>query len=138
MAGFVEPPKAGKRTFVQQAGMLVAVAGIWIVTCVFPVTFMLLMGYSCVNGTTTLGTRARSYYGRGGDATHRRAPEAPVVSRRRRLLRGGALAASLGIPLAALAVAAHSRPAGVHWYYVLIALAGLAVVIALSTVIGHR
>jgi hypothetical protein len=140
MAGFIDAPDpdAGKPTLLRQAGSFVMLGVVWMITWVFPVTFMLLMGYSGVNSTNTLAGRARSHYGAGPEAAGTRPPPAPPVPRWRRLLRAILLAVSVGLPLAGLAWAAHSRPAGVHWYYVLAALAGLSLALALTAIAARR
>jgi hypothetical protein len=139
MAGFLSPPDPGAaKSPLWRRGARLALAGVvWVGTWVFPATFMLVMAFGCVNSTNALGTRARAYY--GGDG----ALEAPAVSSARpplltRAIRAAALALSIGIPLAALAISAHSRPAGIHWYYVLAALLGVSLVLGLSARTARR
>jgi hypothetical protein len=140
MAGFIDAPNpdAGKPSLLRQAGSVAMIGVVWMVTCVFPVTFMLLMAYSCANSTNTLARRALSYYGGGPEATGTRPPSVPPVPRSKRLLRAILLAVSVGVPLGGLAWAAHSRPAGIHWYYVLAALGGLSLALALTALAARR
>jgi hypothetical protein len=88
------------------------------------------MAFACVSSTQSLASRARAYYG-GGDVLEVKSAREPA-SLRTKVGRGILLALSIGIPIAALAISAHFRPAGIHWYYVLITLAGISVVLGLS------
>jgi hypothetical protein len=138
MAGFIDPPKPGRTTILRRIVSVVALVVVWIITCIVPVTFMLLMAYSSTSSTTALASRARSYYGGATDSPAPSLPRAHRVPRGKRLVRAIIVGVSVAIPLAALAVAATERPAGIHWYYVLIALAAQALVISLSTALARR
>jgi hypothetical protein len=132
MAGFLSPPDPdAPKTPLWRRGLGLAGAGVlWGITWIFPATFMLAMAFACVSSTQSLASRARAYYG-GGDALEVKTAREPA-SLRTKVGRGILLALSIGIPIAALAISAHFRPAGIHWYYVLITLAGISVVLGLS------
>jgi hypothetical protein len=140
LAGFLAPsePGATDPPRWRQAASLLGVTAVWALTWIVPVTFMLLMGFSCVTSTRMLAERALSHYSHDSERAPREpSPRAPE-SRRTRLLRGAAIAVSVGIPLVLLGVSAQSRPAGIHWYYVLAGLLGLSLVLALAAVSARR
>jgi len=140
LAGFLTPKEAdaAKPPHWRQVLSLVVGVAIWALTWIVPVTFMLLMAYSCVTSTKILANRALSYYGHEGEqAAGQPPPEAPVA-RRTQLVRGAAITISVGVPLGALAVSAQAKPAGIHWYFVLAALLGLSLVLALGALSARR
>ena len=139
IAGFLPPldPSAPKPRLWRRALGLVIAGVLYAVTWIFPVTFMLAMAFSCVNSTNDLASRVSAYY--GGDGAADSLPSSGAqVALGTRVLRALALALSVGIPLAALAVSAHSHPAGIHWYYVVAALLGVSLVIGLSAHASRR
>ena len=116
---------------------LVIGGALYAVTWIFPVTFMLAMAFSCINSTNDLASRVSAYYG-GDAAADSLPPSGAPVALGTRVLRALALALSIGVPLTALVVSAHSRPAGIEWYYVLAALLGVSLVIGLSARASRR
>jgi hypothetical protein len=96
------------------------------------------MAYSCVTSTKVLASRALSYYGHGTDQAAGQLPPETPVPRRTQLVRGAAITISVGVPLAVLGVAAQAKPAGIHWYFVLAALLGLSLVLALAALSARR
>jgi hypothetical protein len=139
VAGFLPPPDPAAATPPRwRRGLSVAIGGaLYAVTWIFPITFMLAMAFSCVNSTNDLASRVSAHYGAGA-APDSLPPSGAPVAVGTRVLRALALALSIGVPLAALAVSAHSRPAGIEWYYVLAALLGLSLVIGLSARASRR
>lgn len=116
----------------------VAFGGVlWAVTWIFPLTFMLAMAFSCVSSTNNLADRALVHYGTvdGRSGVRRSDPDA---TRRTRILRAAAIALSIGLPLAAVALAVKERQTGVSWLSVLGAIVGLAMVITLGASRARR
>jgi hypothetical protein len=123
-------------------GLLMSSA-VWILTWVFPVTFMIAMAWSCERHTRELGARALAYYaGDPADATRavraavrRGDPEPPS----RRLLRSLTLSVSVAVPIAFVAYADHVRKAtGISWIAAVGALVAVSVVIAVTVVARSR
>lgn len=139
LGGFIEAPdpNAAKGSRLKTALSVGGFAAIWIVTCVVPVTFMLLMAFGCISGTKTLAGKAVAFYGEAHH-TSERPPPAPPIPLRTRILRGALIALSVGVPLGALAVAVTLKPAGVDFPYVLIALVCLSLVITLAVMSARR
>jgi hypothetical protein len=139
IAGFLPPPDPAKPKppLWRRALGLVIAGALYAVTWIFPVTFMLAMAFSCVNSTNDLASRVSAHYGGGASADSLPSSGAPVALGTR-VLRALALVLSIGIPLAALAVSAHSHPAGIEWYYVAAALLGVSLVIGLSARVSRR
>ena len=104
---------------------------LWAVTWIFPLTFMLAMAFSCVSSTNALADRTLEHYGTGEPRPGGRERD-PDASRRTRILRGAALALSVGLPLATLGLAVKQRETGVNWYTALGVLVGLAIVLAFA------
>lgn len=140
LAGFLTPrePGAAEPPRWRQVLALAVAGAIWAITWIVPVTFMLLMAFSCVTSTKTLAERALAYYGDDTDQAPDQPPPDAPVARRTQLLRGAMITISVGVPLAALAVSAQSHPAGIHWYYVLAALLGLSLVLVLAALSARR
>jgi hypothetical protein len=132
MAGFLSAPDPGApKTPLWRRTIGLTVAGVlWAITWIFPATFMLAMAFAGVSSTNSLASRARTYYG-GGDALEVEAAREPA-SLRTKIARGILLALSIGVPIGALVISAHFRPAGIEWYWVLITLAGISLVLGLS------
>jgi hypothetical protein len=118
---------------------ILAAGGIWILTCVMPITFMILMSWSCESSTRQIGSIAIGYYGEP--------PEEPSGTRLqkikaglrpdpgrggRRFVRWGLLAVSVGVPVTFLALSVNRNLSSVHWLHVVGALAGLSLVIAFA------
>jgi hypothetical protein len=139
LAGFLPPPDPSKPESPAWRRYMGLAAGgfLYAITWIFPVSFMLVMAFSSVNSTRALAARADAYYG-GGTAPAALPPSRPHVPLVTRVVRTLLVGLSVGIPLAGLAVSAHSRPAGIHWYYVLAALLGVSLVIGLSASTARR
>jgi hypothetical protein len=124
------------------AGLTVG-AAIWAATWIFPVSFMLAMAWGCESHTRQLGRRAIALYG-GEAATAEAAIEA--ADRRqdeghdlRAILRAGALALSVAIPIAFIAYVDRLRQTtGVNWLGAAGAVVALSLVIAVGVVASRR
>jgi hypothetical protein len=138
LAGFLAPsaPSAAEPPRWRQALSLLGFAAVWAITWIVPVTFMLLMAFSCATSTRILADRALTYY--GGDSERVVPPTLPETLRRIGFVRGAVITLSVGVPLAAPGISAQSHPAGIHWYYVLAALLGLSLVLALAALSTRR
>jgi hypothetical protein len=143
--GFLAPPKArGGIRFVRLRtifGVLVGL-GIWVVTWVFPVTFMIAMAWGCEAHTRQLFRRTVMHYSDDPETSgphHARLELArdPDYSPRH-LIGAGAVTLSIAAPIAFLAYAIHVRnTVGLNWVSGLAALVAVSVVIAM-VVLGSR
>lgn len=121
-------------------GTLVATL-IWLITWVFPVTFMIAMAWACESHARKLGDRTMRFY--GGEAA--RAEAAAAGGRdtdrgrtKRELLRGLLIVFSVAIPVAFVAYADRVRQTtGINWLGALGALVAASIVVA-TTVIASR
>jgi hypothetical protein len=139
-AGFLSGPAPGeeprKRSLPRRVLSVVFGIGLWVITWVFPITFMIAMSWACENDTRTLGDRAVIYggtegvRGRPGLAPARLAG-AKLTTRRRVLIRTSLLILSLAIPLGFITLAV-SNPFKHAPIFAIAGLVGLAIVIALS------
>jgi hypothetical protein len=124
------------------AGLAIGGA-VWAATWIFPVSFMVAMAWGCETHTRQLGRRVIALYG-GEAATAQAAIEA--AERRqdrghdaRTLLRTGALALSVAVPLLFIAYVDHVRQStGVNWLGAVGALVALSLVLALALVSSRR
>jgi hypothetical protein len=117
-------------------------AGIWVLTWVFPVTFMILMAWSCETHTRQLGTRALIFY--DGEADSAQAAIGAAKGRqdrghkRRNILRATLLALSVAAPLVFVAYVIHvGKTIDIAWLGAIGALVAASVVLA-TTVIASR
>src|SRR5262249_39210071 len=140
LAGFIGGAAADeeetRRPLWRRGVLLVIGAIVWALTWIFPVTFMMLMAYSCSTSTRNLGRRATAFFG-GHPADAYIVDEADDPPRRR-FLRSAALAASVVVPLGLIAVTIRWHPGGVSWWRVLAALVGLSLVVVLSVLSSRR
>jgi hypothetical protein len=138
LAGFVSAPARGEakagRSWAGRGLTWLLAAGLFVITWVIPVTFMLAMSWSCETDTRTLGDRAIRFY---GEAPAQTLARAEPREGNRSLVHVVALVLSLGIPLGLVAVAVAEPVAHAH----LVAIAGfvgLAVVLALGARASRR
>jgi hypothetical protein len=124
------------------ASLLVG-AALWIITWVFPLTFMVAMAWTCERDARELGRRAQAYY--GGEADGVRAAIELARARRdqghgaRQIIRSVALFCSVAIPIAFVAYAEHVRnTTGVNWVAAIGAVVALSLVIATAVVARSR
>lgn len=138
-----EPPKQGWLDRIRSAASLLVAGIIWLMTWVFPATFMVLMAWGCETHARQLGRRALVLY--DGEAASVSAAIALAERRRdrghdkRTILRGIILFLSLAIPLAFIAYVDHERKTvGFNWLGALGALVAVSVVIAVGVVANRR
>lgn len=122
---------------------LLAAGGLWVITWVLPLTFMVAMAWGCEHDTRKLGWRALLFY--SGDASdaaaairaagHRTDPGHDV----RRAVRSGLIFLSVAIPVGFVAVANHIRQrTGMGLVPTLGGLVALSLVIAMSVFARSR
>jgi hypothetical protein len=123
------------------AGTLVGIA-IWVMTWVFPVTFMVMMAWGCETHARQLGRRALVFY--DGEAASVHAAIATAARRRdrghdkRALIRSVLLFLSVAIPIAFIALVDHlKKTTGINWIGALGALVAVSLVIA-TAVLASR
>jgi len=137
LGGFLNPPKDAKAPEPRARPLAVlavlAGVGIWAVTWVFPLTFMIAMAWSCERDARDLGRRAATFY--GGEA----AAMPDRQHRERRLLRSLALFLSIALPIAFVAYADRVRnTTGLNWVAAIGALVALSLVIATAVLAQRR
>jgi hypothetical protein len=122
-------------------GFLVG-AIIWVITWVFPLTFMIAMAWGCETHTRQLGRRALLFY--DGETETAQAAIAAAQERRdrghgkRASLRAALFVLSVAIPIAFVAYVNHIRQStGLSWLAAIGALVALSLVVA-TTVIASR
>ena len=123
-------------------GFLVG-ATIWVMTWVFPLSFMIFMAWSCETHARELGRRALTFY--DGEADTAQAAIAAAKQRKdpghtkREILRATLLALSFAIPIAFVAYADHeSQSTGLTWLGALGALVAASLVIATIVIASRR
>jgi hypothetical protein len=130
LAGFMSPAADAPRPSPARRAATAFVGGaVWVCTWVFPITFMVLMAWTCESATRTLANRVDEFYGG--------APAADVaLPRRARLARVAVMAVGLVFPLGLIAAAASARGHGhpLIWVSVLASITGLALVAGLAMV----
>jgi len=144
--GFLSPPSS--RDMNRSHAKLRAVLGLilgaaaWVLTWVFPVTFMVLMAWSCERDARRMGWKALAFY--GGEAATSEAAIAAARSqheeghRRLKLLRAGALTLSIVLPIAFIAAAVHVRNTrGVNGFSAAGALVALSLVVAITVILNR-
>jgi hypothetical protein len=117
-------------------------ATIWVLTWVFPLTFMIAMAWSCETHTRQRGRRALIFY--DGEAETAQAAIAASRERqdrghgKRASLRAAFLVLSVAIPIAFVAFVNHVRQStGISWLAAIGTLVALSLVVA-TTVIASR
>ena len=115
--GFLSPPSSRDMDrphakLLAAAGLIVGAAA-WVFTWVFPVTFMILMAWSCERDARKMGWKALAFY--GGEAATTEAAIAAARLRRdaghtwRQFVHAGAITLSVALPIAFIAIAVHYR-----------------------------
>jgi hypothetical protein len=145
--GFLSPPK--KRSPIGRRAKLLTVAGllfatiVFVITWVFPVTFIIAMAWGCESHTRGLGRRVAAFYG-GEATTTRRAitasrSERDAGHRKRRTIHTLSLFLSIAIPIAFVAFVVHVRSTTVaNGLGAAGALVALSLVTATTVVATHR
>jgi hypothetical protein len=138
-----EPPKNRWVARIRSAVSLLVGAAMWVVTCVFPVTFMILMAWGCETHARQLGRRTLVFY--DGEAATVDAAIALAERRRDRgrdkrvVLRSVALFLSVAIPLGFVVYVDHvQNTVGVNWLGALGALVAVSVVVAIGVIANRR
>jgi hypothetical protein len=123
----------------RQAITLVAAAAIWIVTCLLPVTFMILMAWSCETSTRQLGGLALEFDSGEGVQERRRfqRPHLPPEAHRgrRQFVRWLLLVLSIALPVALLVFSVAQRDALPDTGRAVASLVGLSLVIVLAVLL---
>ena len=119
-------------------GLMLGVA-VWLFTWVFPVTFMVVMAWSCERDGRHMGRKVRDSY--GGEAATTEAANAAARllydegHNWRNLVHASAFALSIALPIAFVAVAIRVRNTrGVNGFTAAGALVALSLVIAITMV----
>lgn len=138
-----KPPKQRWVDRLRSAASLIVGVTVWLLTWVFPVTFMVLMGWGCETHARQLGRRALIFY--DGEAASVDAAITLAARRhdhghdKRAIVRGIVLFLSLAIPLAFIAYVDHVRKTvGFNWLGAVGALVAISVVIAVGVVANRR
>jgi hypothetical protein len=141
--GFLSPsaaePRKGLREVLRTAFSLLLGFVIWVVTWVFPVTFMIMMAWGCETHARQLGRRTLAFY--DSEEAAARAGTAAAERRhdrghnKRALARGAALFLSVAVPIGFVAYANHVRKStGLNWLTALGALVAVSLVIATAVI----
>lgn len=142
LAGFMESsdepreePSFGRK--VVRAVRFVVTSLIWILTWVVPVTFMLVMSWSCENDARRFGHRVLEHYGHEGDDAAIAMPQADRRSGGNRMVsaaRGLVVFVSVALPLAIMAGALTPGrgPLGLDLPQAAGALAGVALLLGVT------
>jgi hypothetical protein len=143
--GFLAPPTDNRPTRFVRAraafGFLVG-AGIWIITWVFPLTFMVMMAWGCESHTRQLFRRTVNYYSDDPDAAGPSRPSLTLLQdmdhSARHLASAFVLALTILVPLGFVAYAVHVRnTTGINLVSALGALVAVSFVLAM-VVLGNR
>ena len=145
LAGFISAPEENGPTRVTvgkkvlRAVRFVVLAGIWVLTWVVPVTFMIVMSWTCESDARRFGQRVMTLYADDRadiGVAMARADRRTGGSRAVTVARGALVVLSVALPLALIAstVLAGSGPLGVHLPQAVGALAALALVVGVSVV----
>jgi hypothetical protein len=120
------------------ASVVVGVA-IWAVTWAFPLTFMILMSWSCESSSRQLGSVALEYFSGRGDETRMTRKGLQRLRIRpdpghnlRRIVRWVLLAVSVGLPIVLLATSVTHKGQHVEWLRVAAPLVGLSLVLIVA------
>jgi hypothetical protein len=145
--GFMSPstaaPVKGVAGYLKTAyGVIVGVA-LWVMTWVFPVTFMVMMAWGCETHARQLGRRALVFY----DSEEASIRAAIAASKRRHdhghskreLIRGFLLFLSVVIPIVFIAYVNHVRKTtGINYLSAIGALVAVSLVIGTIVISGRR
>ena len=143
LAGFMTAPEENGPTHltvgqkVLRAVRFVVAAGIWVLTWVVPVTFMIVMSWTCESDARRFGQRVMTLYADDGADINRamaRADRRAGGNKAVTVARGALVVLSVALPLALIAstVLAGTGPLGIHLPQAAGVLAGLALVIGVS------
>ena len=145
--GFLSPPSS--RTMDRPHAKLLAAVGliggaaVWVFTWIFPVTFMLFMAWACERDARQMGWKALAFY--GGEAASTEGAIATARLRRdeghglRQLIGSGAIALSVALPIAFIAIAIRYRNSHgpFNEFSIAGALVALSLVIAITVAVNR-
>ena len=139
LAGFIQRDKPGAPKANRWRVVFQTVVGIviWALTWIVPVTFMIVMSWTCESDARKLGSRTIEYYGeppekRNANALARLREVRERGETRRTIIRVVGLALSLGIPIAVLAFAVIWSPKGHEWLRLVGIAAGVLLLVGLT------
>jgi hypothetical protein len=144
--GFLSAPsdkrKEGAHAWLKTAiGALFGLA-LWVITWVFPFSFMISMAWGCDSSTRTLGSRARTFYDTEPDSAQAAITAAKQQRRtgltKRQILRATLLALSFAIPIAFIAYVVEDHQTGITPLTAAGALVALSLVIATTAIATRR
>lgn len=121
-------------------GLLVGI-GIFVITWVLPVTFMIAMAWGCESHARSLGHSTMTYYGGEGAIAEAASTTGGEDQGRtgRQVLRAALVALSIAVPIAFIAYADHVRQStGINWLGALGALVAASLVIATTVIVRGR
>src|SRR5439155_25835094 len=119
--GFLSPPsgrhRGGIGDWLRDAGGLAVALTVWVITWVFPATFMIAMAWACESHSRGLFRRASDYYSRERPSvTTEVGSWRERIPTRREVVTATGLALSIAIPVGFLAYAIHVRnTVGINW-----------------------
>lgn len=137
LAGFIEPSSGGKSKPSRSRRVLrrVLALGVWALTWIIPITFMLLMAWTCEGRTRKVFDRALSYY--GDEEVDEQAWRSSMSRwRRERPLRTLLVAISVLIPLGLAGYVSETGSSG--WLKVVAGLAALVTALLLAGIVSRR
>jgi len=139
LAGFVQRNEPGAPKPNRWVWVLRSVVGllIWALTWVIPVTFMIVMSWTCETDARKIGTRTIKFYGetpaeRKASAIARVKEVRERGEARRVIVRVLGIILSVGIPLAVLAFAVIYSPKGMEWMRLVGVAAGVLLLVGLT------
>ncbi len=147
LGGFLSAPKQSSRPVWERkllafGGLAIAV-GIWVITWVFPVTFMIAMAWGCETNARDLGRRTQLHYAGEASSTRVAIREAKRAAGEsddwRDFLRGAAMFLSVLVPIAFVGYADHVRArTGITPIAAIGALVALSMVVATAVLARRR
>ena len=145
--GFMSPSVAKEDTGtlgkVRAVFGVVLGVGLWVMTWVLPLTFMIMMAWGCESHARQLGRRTLLYYDGEADNVLEAIKAADARSDRghdkRAIARGAALFLSVAIPIGFVGYAQHVRhTTGINWLSALGVLVALSLVIATAVIASRK
>ncbi len=143
--GFLSPPSAiarhGWRAWLRDAGGLVVTVGIWVVTWIFPATFMIAMAWGCHTHARRLFRTALDHYSGEKTPTSSAREQANQLRHhsKREVAHGAALSLSILLPIGFLVYATRVRDrVGLNPISALGLLVAVSLVLAASVYGRHR
>ena len=135
LAGFIEPSSGKPKSRPMRALSAVIAFGLWALTWIVPVTFMLAMAWNCEGRTRKVFDRALGYY---GDVEADKAEWRRSSSRWRREqpLRAVLLGITILIPIGLAGYVAEAESSG--WLKVAVGFVALATALALAAKASRR